>query len=615
MQDLVLFYTRKLFFFFGLKYLSLMMICILFCSGVALTKPSLTTTKHVQNSDATTNRKRALLEKVDLGSSKKQCFVEEEKIEIHHAQHPERVDSRWRTVESRVTTEDSIVQKQKRNLELLNQKESASVAIVQLEDKELESATGMADRMLHGVDSPNKGENVQVVTDASRFSGRCNQWSVSPQQFNSSFTKGLDLVENILPDRNDVLKTPTWKEKGPSLPPLSKSPEETNQQRGHDRNGTRSRYRTPKSRSKSMAKHEEGGGLCQSPHSSSTKKTGRGSSSSLKSVSWVYHSSLFSPGDAFWDEAIEAADGLLASNVEELQVGGAVDMNTKPSGSTHDVESCQYEERTDSHPPVKQVLEPAKDTRSVDSSHSPLVAESRRGFVGATVLSDVEGIVSRNFSAQVSQMDVSPLPVRHFDFTSQTSPQNKSIDELLRQDASQSNFQCCSRSVLAKECLNERGAGTSQQTRMRVDDVELTGGNQECLPMGMVNGSSEIEDMQQSSAPTVAATSLGLTEQVSAAPGMLKEELTDPRSNTEAEQTCSNKLEMGAMAAELSKAAGALETGKEALLVVPSADQSHVDLSEWLPADICATYIKKGLRKFYPWQVHSVFLSTTLSQK
>jgi hypothetical protein len=69
------------------------------------------------------------------------------------------------------------------------------------------------------------------------------------------------------------------------------------------------------------------------------------------------------------------------------------------------------------------------------------------------------------------------------------------------------------------------------------------------------------------------------------------------------------------MAAELSKAAGALETGKEALLVVPSADQSHVDLSEWLPPDICAIYIKKGLRKLYPWQVHSVFLSTMLSQK
>jgi hypothetical protein len=69
------------------------------------------------------------------------------------------------------------------------------------------------------------------------------------------------------------------------------------------------------------------------------------------------------------------------------------------------------------------------------------------------------------------------------------------------------------------------------------------------------------------------------------------------------------------MAAELSKAAGALETGKEALLVVPSADQSYVDLGEWLPPDICATYIKKGLRKFYPWQVHSVFLSTVLSQK
>ncbi|CAK9217649.1 unnamed protein product [Sphagnum jensenii] len=375
----------------------------------------------------------------------------------------------------------------------------------------------------------------------------------------SSFTKGLDLVENIQPDRNDALKTPTWKEKGPSLPPLSKSPEETNQQRGHDRNGTRSRYRTPKSRSKSMAKHEEGGGLCQSPHSSSTKKTGRGSSSSLKSVGWVYHSSLFSPGDAFWDEAIEAADGLLASNVEELQVGGAVDMNTKHSGSTHDVDSCQYEERTDSYPPVEQVLEPAKDTRSVDSSHSPLVAESRRGFVGATVLSDVEGIVSRGFSAQVSQMDVSPLPVRHFDFTSQTSPQNKSIDELLRQDASQSNFQCRSRSVLAKESLNERGTGTSQQTRMRVDDVVLTGGNRECLPMGMVNGRSEIEDMQQSSAPTVAATSLGLTEQVSAAP-----------------------------------------------------DQSHVDLSEWLPPDICAIYIKKGLRKLYPWQVECLQLDGVL---
>jgi imidazolonepropionase-like amidohydrolase len=149
---------------------------------------------------------------------------------------------------------------------------------------------------------------------------------------------------------------------------------------------------------------------------------------------------------------------------------------------------------------------------------------------------------------------------------------------------------------------------------MRVDDVELTGGNQECLPMGMVNGRSEIEDMQQSSAPTVAATSLGLTEQVSAAPATLKEELTATRSNTEAEQICSNKLEMCAMAAELSKTAGALETGKEALLVVPSAD-CHVDLSEWLPPDICATYIKKGLRKLYPWQVHSVFLSTMLSQK
>ncbi|XP_077220020.1 MUS308 and mammalian DNA polymerase-like protein isoform X2 [Tasmannia lanceolata] len=137
-----------------------------------------------------------------------------------------------------------------------------------------------------------------------------------------------------------------------------------------------------------------------------------GSSANLLSKNetpkWVCRGSLFSPGDAFWNEAVEVVEGLIAP-VDKFSVQLSKGIITVVNGESSRNGRCDQNVSRSSEGDVTKHL---KLNASVESSkvHSEE--------------NDFPGIVSHN--------EASPLPVRHFDF----SFEDKNLDGNFPENAS-----------------------------------------------------------------------------------------------------------------------------------------------------------------------------------
>lgn len=209
-------------------------------------------------------------------------------------------------------------------------------------------------------------------------------------------------------------------------------------------------------------------------------------------------SSSFSPGEAFWNEAILVADGMVNNNA---------------GLSSHVAENNN-------------------------------VMELDYGVMGS-VCNAVAGSAVGPVGMHVKDMDkeVSPLPVKHFDFSFEA----KSLEKEITADANNTKPD-----ILA---IKETAASIISSSKDQIGEILPGEKSLKCTV------SRSVKELQENSHDIVWNTPNRDNEKVVA---------DEPKSNC-------------------TPASSSINGG--------------LDLSNWLPPEICHIYYKKGIPKLYPWQV------------
>lgn len=323
-------------------------------------------------------------------------------------------------------------------------------------------------------------------------------------------------------------------------------------------------------KSKSLNIGDEGE-LCVTPSVCLSTPEGR-SLNSVKSGNWEDNCSMFSPGDAFWNEAIKAVDGILVPTSEELllrpcrvrkQKSSCAAPNKAPDGITRNL--------------VNQVsINPGTEDTMKDVQDLQLCfpEDIREGDSAGVLVLDSNGSTKADKGDKFSEVDISPVPVRCFDFTCENSLLEKSIGELQNQDISH-------KVKLLDSSLEKPSDMKNHKVHMEVDVVPEE--HKVCQPMEMVEQSKG--DMSGISSP------FDINIDVTTSTSQNRDMVSKCLYNT-------NKSSLPKDAYTLAERE--MEVGST---VTSSAQHYSLELSTWLPPEICVMYGKKGVTKLYPWQV------------
>jgi hypothetical protein len=380
-------------------------------------------------------------------------------------------------------------------------------------------------------------------------------------------------------------------EGGAMLPPTFKTPEEMRPRRSFGAG-----RRTSKSRSRSRSKGDDEG-FCSTPYSRSSKKSDRRSLSGGKSGgSWQYHSSMFSPGDAFWDEAIEAADGLFVPDVNgipPMQSSRGKSMLSSAERTAIAVDGA-IAAATGTGGVMEDVGASCPDTSAVRCSDE-ISAVNSEGMTNTDLI----------FNRKFDELDVSPLPVRRFSFTHQSSSPSKSIVKLETEEilkVSPTRIQWPVDPVL-QEPLDVKEIPSGDQVNTGAD-VDVIGVSKELREIQVGTG------LQPEIVAPVGADATML-EAASSTPFVSAEPLicgqicvyNPPSAGDNPER--SEAIVTGAVVPK--------EEVDEYASISRSLKNTSLELSDWLPPEACAMYARKGLKRFYPWQVTLYFFKILLS--
>ncbi|XP_059592184.1 helicase and polymerase-containing protein TEBICHI isoform X2 [Vitis vinifera] len=253
-------------------------------------------------------------------------------------------------------------------------------------------------------------------------------------------------------------------------------------------------------------------------------------------------SSMFSPGESFWNEAIQVADGLFAPKTDEQINAAKSEYEMKNSCNLRNA-GCGFK--------LKEML--------VDGD--------------CTVEGMEIGVSSGSLGYRVKDSDqVSPLPVKRFDFLfeeknlDETNPPHCSADKLDVMDGEQSACGSVNHKVL-------------KTTGIVIDycKAQTNGGMSEVKDMNSIDAEAKREvDLLSQEKDNIKADSpdLGITKSIIACEC---DEASTPSS---------------------------FEPLKDSL-----------DLSKWLPSEICNIYRKKGISKLYSWQVDCLKVDGVLQKR
>ncbi|XP_073390265.1 helicase and polymerase-containing protein TEBICHI isoform X3 [Physcomitrium patens] len=374
----------------------------------------------------------------------------------------------------------------------------------------------------------------------------------------------------------------------PPLPPPFKTPEEQ-----VSRHKWGSGRKTPKSRSRLRSKSGEGG-FGSTPYSRNAKKSDRRSFSSGKSGGWQYHNSLFSPGDAFWDEAFEAADVLLVSKLNgaaQKQSSRGKSILSSAERTTRAVDGA-IQNQVEQVPGIQGILEVvgANVGRFQDSSVEKGPADVE--------VENLEGITNfdRIPNTRFDELDISPLPVRRFSFTCQSSPPNKNVIKLTTEEVS-------------KACP------TAIQEPLGPVRLESFDGKDNCSGGETIKANVHVIEASKEICETVVGTDLQLQvvahvehdatsklhEPVLAVPSKSADSLSAGQMRAYAHLSAGDHQER--FERKVIGAVVPLVAKQEHAFISRSPKNISLDLADWIPSEACAMYAKKGLKRLYPWQV------------
>ncbi|CAL5359107.1 unnamed protein product [Camellia sinensis] len=246
-------------------------------------------------------------------------------------------------------------------------------------------------------------------------------------------------------------------------------------------------------------------------------------------------SSIFSPGEAFWNEAIEVADGLFATNIDREISTANMQCETNNSNNLRNA-GCG-------------IL-------------SNKILDEGASRVGGVELNASTGSTGKH--GKDLDEEASPLPVKHFDF----SFEDKNSDDLSADDT--------------KGLVYRKGA---QAGCASVDNRSLQPAN--ITTHSRLNGAMQ----QLTSGCDVADRKEGFLSQDN-----------DTIASSALEKEKRNCMVFREDAGDSTPSS--FEPLKDCL-----------DLSFWLPSEICAIYKKKGISKLYPWQVDCLQVDGVLQKR
>ena len=266
-------------------------------------------------------------------------------------------------------------------------------------------------------------------------------------------------------------------------------------------------------------------------------------------------SSVFSSGEAFWNEAIQLADGLCDPMVD-ISAQAAEETNISKS-QCKAVNSCSLRNGI-CHDKSKETLDKGENR----VWHTELITSL--GSLGKHT-KDLD-------------KEVSPLPVKHLDF----SCEDKNLDESTPHCPAVAGSECAShRGGEQSECgsVGHKGLETGntliRRDKVRTDE-EMHEGKEMTSVVAVTNRKVDLlcpnNDCMTSKPPVI--------------------EIRDSN------HTSSNSPVNAVKNLNLDHESDGASTPSS---FVPLED--CLDLNHWLPSEVCGKYRKKGISKLYPWQV------------
>jgi hypothetical protein len=258
---------------------------------------------------------------------------------------------------------------------------------------------------------------------------------------------------------------------------------------------------------------------------------------------------LFSPGDEFWDEAIHWADELVSTKVDDIPDKEVTHTIVQTEEASKNLQSYVI---SPCNEPFSKII--SNTHISTDSEGMDRQAESNSKHVetpqlnsGLLLLRNThrrESIGEIKPNSNSLCQEISPFPVRRFDFTSPQVISNHA-------DSSVEGDPVENLSIKLADRYNT-GEMKSPQVIVNEDDTRSFEGQ-------MASNVTERQDGKQ-------------------------EKLTN---------ICEKPVPIE----------GTLDECKSSSITKHENTELKLELSDWLPLAIASVYAKKGLKKLYPWQV------------
>lgn len=283
--------------------------------------------------------------------------------------------------------------------------------------------------------------------------------------------------------------------------------------------------RCTKTRISPSLKHE-----CSTPGTIHIKSRARETPKSARG------SSVFSPGEAFWNEAIQVADGLFGVDIDREKLRTEKNSNNFRNENFDCKSEC------------------ASGVEKICDQHNNAETHGSLGFPGKQV-----------------HGDGSPLPIKHFDFLLD----DKNLVE----------------NTPKQLCFDDKGVVSIKNGSVQ---LECSSANNKAL-----QGRSNIWAGKIDGGPAVAET---FSAQIA------------HKQNLDFQIPVSDSFLSHLPHLEKEKViAGVVSNGLSTPSSIPVKD--HLDLSNWVPPEVCHVYRKKGLSKLYPWQVDCLQVDGVLQRR
>lgn len=293
-----------------------------------------------------------------------------------------------------------------------------------------------------------------------------------------------------------------------------------------------------------------------------TPKTISIKGSAIKTPGWVYRSS-FSPGDEFWNEAIQVADGLVSVKTDDaveddckvsICTDGQDEQGNLQSDKGTYVKSYDLDIRTDNgifSSKIQPHLCKDNTEQTESEAHPQIVASSKVPVSEECILNKDKINAGRVGLSKTFNVGSSPLPVRHFD------------------------FQCEDHIIIDNTGDIEKGKHSKDDTSM--PDPETRGDIENSVfAIGNAKASEKIIGHVDHHDDTIKTLKASVAE---------VDDISTSKDNN----------------------VGTPSSG--------STSKDFLELSYWLPQKLCNVYAKKGITKLYPWQVECLQLDGVLERK